>query len=91
MRLSRQFQASLFFYEKILKAQKAPICKINNFLDLRSFRAWQIVAIVVYCSLILVALVDFYLICVFVRSKFFRKKIIDSLEIVLITSLTILL
>ena len=39
MRLSRQFQVCLFFYKKILNAQKAPKRKTNNFCLPRSFCA----------------------------------------------------
>ena len=51
----------------------------------------KIVAFVVFCLLVFVLLVDFGLICVFVRLKSFRKKKINRLEIVPITSFTILL
>ena len=51
----------------------------------------KIVAFVVFCLLVFVLLVDFGLICVFVRLKSFHKKKLNRLEIVLITSFTILL
>ena len=57
---------STFFYEKILSTQKAQ-CKTNNFQPLRSFWAQKIVAFVgsfLFC----------WLVCVFARSKPFRKK-----------------
>ena len=47
MRLSRQFQACLFFYEKILRVQKAPKPKIKNVQPLRSLCTRKIVAFVV--------------------------------------------
>ena len=68
--------------------------KINNFPPLRSFCAQKIVAFVVQCLLIFVLLVDFCWIYVFVRLKSFRKNKqnkINRLEIILITSFTILL
>ena len=46
----------------------------NDFHLLRSFSAPKIVVFVVFCSLIFVLLVGFCLICVFVRSKSFRKN-----------------
>ena len=51
----------------------------------------KIVAFVVFCLLVFVLLVDFGLICVFVRLKSFHKKRLNRLEIVPITSFTILL
>ena len=63
-----------FFYEKILNAQKAPKHKRNDFYPLRSFCGEKIVvAFLVFCSLIFVLLVDFCLICVFVRLTSFLK------------------
>ena len=53
---------------------KVPKRKITNFPPLRSFCARKNVAFVVFCSLVFVLLVGFGLICVFVRSKSFRKK-----------------
>ena len=49
MRLSRQFQVCLFFffYEKVLRAQKAPKRKTSDFHPLRSLCAREIFALVV--------------------------------------------
>ena len=75
MRLSRQFQASFFFfYEKILSAQKASKRKAKKFHPLRSFYMQKILTFVVFCLLFFVSKVVFGLICVFVRSKSFHKK-----------------
>ena len=90
MRLSGQFQACFFFYENILRVKKAPKRKINSVSPLRSFSARKIVAFVVFCLLNFFLLVGFGLSFVFVRLKFFRKKI-NKLEIVVITSCTILM
>ena len=86
--ISSQFIIFLF-YENILSIQKAPKCKTNNFQPLKSFCVRKIVAFVVFCLLVFVLLVGFGLICIFVSSKCFRKKIKWS-EIVLITSSTII-
>ena len=75
MRLSSLFiYLFIFFYEEILKAQKALKCKTNDFYPLRRFCAQKIVALIVFCSLSFVLLVDFCLICVFVLLKSFRNK-----------------
>ena len=55
------------------------------------FMRVKTVAFVVFCSLILVFVGWFCLICVFLCSKSFRKKKIKRLKIVPITSFTILL
>ena len=89
LRLSRQFQFNFFFTKKVWAKRKEPKCKANDFILLRSFAMQNIV--VVFCLLNFVLLVDFGLIYVFVRLKPFRKKRINWLEIVLITSFTILL
>ena len=47
MRLSGQFQVSFFFSKKILRAQKAPKRKTNDFNFLRNLCARKIVALVV--------------------------------------------
>ena len=47
MRLSRQLQACLLFYEKISHAQKAPKCKTSDFHLLRSLCAQKVVSLVV--------------------------------------------
>ena len=65
----------IFFYEKILNAQKAPKRKTSDFYCLRSLFAQKTVAFVVFCSLIFVLLVGFLYLSVFVRLKSFRKKI----------------
>ena len=44
MRLSGQFQACLTFYEKILRAQKAPKRKAKDFHPLRSLCAQKLIA-----------------------------------------------
>ena len=60
LRLSGQFQASLFFfYEEILSVKKAPKRKINNFPPLRNKKKKKIVAFVVFCLIIFVLLVNF--------------------------------
>ena len=74
LRLSRQFQVCLFFYEKKLSLKKAPKGKINNFPPLKSFCAQKIVAFNVFYLLVFVLFVGFDLICVFVCLKFFRNK-----------------
>ena len=80
--ISREF---IFALRK--NSPNAPKLKTNDFHPLKSFCARKIVAFVVFCLLNFVLLVGFGLICVFVCSKLLRKKI----EIVLITSFTILL
>ena len=47
IRLSRQFQACLFCYEKISRAQKAQKHKTSDFHPLRSLCAREIVSLVV--------------------------------------------
>ena len=54
MRSSRQFQASLFFYEKILSVQKASKLKVTKFSPLNRFYAPKILAFVVFCLLVCV-------------------------------------
>ena len=92
MRLSRQFQARFFFHERISRAQKPPKRKTNDFHPLRSFSAHKKCCL---CCLMLVYfcfLSWFLLVSVFVRAKSFCKnKRKNRLEIVLITSYTILL
>ena len=80
--VSRQF---ITFLPKHFECKETP-----NFPPLRSFCAQKAVAFVVFCSLVFVLLVGFGFVYVFARSKFFRKKK-KRLEIVLITSNTILL
>ena len=94
LRLLGQFQACLFFLRKGFERKKAPKPKANDFHSLRSFCASRkIVASVVFCLLNFILLVGFCLWRVFVRAKCFRKKKQKKsrLEIVLITSNTILL
>ena len=99
MRLSGQFQASLFFfYEKILSVQKASKRKITNFPPLWRFFGEKFLPLLFFVCLFMFLLVGFGLICVFVCSKSFRNNNnnnnnnkISRLEIVLITSYTILL
>ena len=74
-----------------MSVQKALKRKITNFPPLRSFYALKHFAFVVFSSLVFVLLVGFGLICVLVRSKSFRKKKIDWLEIVLIASYKLVL
>ena len=91
MRLLGKFQVCLlFFYEKILNGQKAQKRKTNSFHTLRSFVRAETCSLFISCSLIFVLLVGFGLIYVFVRLKCFGKKR-KRLEIVLITSYTIIL
>ena len=69
------FKAVHFFYEKILRAQKASKHKTNNFHHPRSLCARKIVALVVQCLLNLVLLVYF---CLWVNLRawnLFVKKI----------------
>ena len=92
LRLSGQFQVCLFFYEKILSVKKAPKRTTNNFYSLRSFCACQkIMSLFFFVHLFLFCWLFFWLWRVFVRLKLSCKKvIINRLEIVLITSNTIL-
>ena len=70
----------------VQRALKLDLHPHKNFLCIQ-----KIVAFVHFCSLIFVLLVGFCLRCVFVRLKSFCKKIINRLELALITSCTILL
>ena len=93
MRLSGQFLACLFFfYEKVLTVKNAPKRKTNDFHPLRTFCAHKKCCL---CCLVFVQfcfLGEFFLVSVFLRSKPFRqKKRTNRLEVVLITSFTILL
>ena len=65
--------------------------KITNFPPIRRFYAQKTIVFVVFCSLVFVLLVGFCLICVFMGSKSFVIKNINSLKTVLITSFTMLL
>ena len=58
-----------------MSVEKAPKRKTNNFYPHRRFCERKIVAFVVFRSLVFILLVGFCLICVFVCSKYFRKKI----------------
>ena len=80
------------FYEKILSVKKAPKRTTNNFYSLRSFCACQkIMSLFFFVHLFLFCWLFFWLWRVFVRLKLSCKKvIINRLEIVLITSNTIL-
>ena len=99
MRLSGQFQASLFFFTKRFWAyKKASKRKITNFTPLRRFLGEKFLPLLFFVRLFMFLLVGFGLICVFVCSKSFRNNNnnnnnnkISRLEIVLITSYTILL
>ena len=79
--------ASFFFYKKGFKRTKCTKPNTNDFRHLRIFCACKNRCLVVFCSLIFVLLVGFCLICVFVRSRCFRKKNINRSEIVLIASI----
>ena len=86
------FKSVYFFYENNFKGEKNTKRKTNDFHPLRSFCACKkmlpllfSVPLFFFCKLIFACDV-FYL-----RLKFFRKKKISWLEIVLITSYTILL
>ena len=80
----------IFFTKIFWTHKKHENAKQTTFTLLEVFVCKKLLPLVVFCLLILVLLVDFCLICVFVRSKSFRKKI-NRLEIVLIASFTILL
>ena len=77
-----------YFLRNNFERKKAPKHKINNFPPLRGFSARKIVAFIDSCSLVFVLLVDFCLICVFVRLNLFVKRI-NKLKIVLIASFAI--
>ena len=77
MRLSGQFQASFFFYEKILSMKKALKCKINDFHPPRSFCARKKCCL---CCLVFVLLV--LLVSVFFTLKNFFEKKKNCIEIV---------
>ena len=64
-----------YFLRNNFELKKAPKHKINNFPPLRGFSARKIVAFIDSCSLVFVLLVDFCLICVFVRLNLFVKRI----------------
>ena len=64
----------IFFLRKHFERNKSTKTQNKNFPTLRSFAVQIIVASVVFCSHIFVLLVDFYLIYIFVCSKFFRTK-----------------
>ena len=89
MWLSGQFQDSLFFLRKDFECTKN--AKSNNFHLLRSFCARKIVAFAVFCWFIFVFIGWFWLNLRFCALKNFFVKKIDWLEIVLITSYTIIL
>ena len=93
MRLSGQFQACFFFFhEKILSVKKNTKTQNKLFsLSEKLLCAQKIVALVAFYSLIFVLLVGFCLWHVFLLSKTFREKKINRLEIVPVTSFTILL
>ena len=90
--ISSQFSFFFFFCKKILSVQKAPKPKTNDFHPLRSFCASEnLLPLLFFVHLFLFLLVGSGLIYLFVHLKSFRKKIINWLEIVVITSFTILL
>ena len=93
MRLSRQFQANLFFFftKRFWTRKKHQNKKQTIFTFLKVFVRKKLLPFVIFCLLIFVFLVDFCLICIFVHSKSFHKNKINMLEIVLIASSTILL
>ena len=93
MRLSGQFQICLFFffYEKIFSVKKAPKRKQTIFTLLEIFACPKNCCLYCLVFACFCFVRWFSLCCVFVRSKFFRKKKVNRLEIVLIISYTILL
>ena len=74
MRLLGEFQASLVFYEKILRVKKQQNAKLSSCKKFLCAR--KLVAFVVFCLLVFISLVHFGLIYVFVRLKSFRKKML---------------
>ena len=86
MRLSRQFQVCWFFYRKVLSVKKATKRKTHDFHPLRSFCALKMLPLLFFVRVFLFCLLIFACEC-FLPSKPFRKKTINRLEIVLITSL----
>ena len=82
MRLSRQFQACLFFLQNDFPCTKST--KRQN-KQLSSFLMQKIVAILVQCLLIFVLLFHFCLWHAFLHGNLFVNKM-NRLEIVLITS-----
>ena len=91
MRLLRQLRVFLFFFKKRFSAEKKNTKrKKNYFSPLEVFVRKKIAAFVVFYSLVFVLLVSFYLWGVFCAQKIFLKKK-NRLEVVLITSFTILL
>ena len=64
----------IYFYEKILSVRKAPKPKTNYFHLLGSFCASKNRFLCCFSFAFLVFVGWFWLICVFVRSKSFRKK-----------------
>ena len=71
MRLSRQFQGSLFFLQKDFEPKKSTKTQNKRFPTLWAQKA---IVFVVFCPLIFAVVGWFWLICVFVRSESFRKK-----------------
>ena len=91
MRLSRQFQVCLFFLRKNFEWKREyQNAKQTISTLLEVFARKKIAPFTISYSLIFVLLVGFCLWCVFRVRKFFLKKIF-RLEIVLITSIIILL
>ena len=81
MRLSGQFQACLFFYEKISRAQKSLKRKTNDFYPLRREKLLPLLF-----SVCLICFFGLLLVIVCARNLFVKKKKINRLEIVQIAS-----
>ena len=89
LRLLGQFQ---FFLRKMFELKKALKRKTNNFHPLRIFSACKrLLPLMVFFRFFLFCYLIFACDMFFFCSKFFRKKGINWLEIVLITSNTVLL
>ena len=72
--ISSQFIS--FFFEKILNVQEASKHKITNFPLLEIYMREKLFPLLFFVCFFVFLLVGFGLICVFARSKSFRKKIV---------------